>query len=76
MGLDLVNSILSIVVIGGVLLFMYGWNKRARVMMFFGSLIILTPLVYFSIGFNPLLVFVPAIALIIADVIMRKTAPA
>lgn len=72
---SLLNILFMVLIIAGLLLFIYGFQKKSRLVLLLGGVATLTPLYYFVIGWNPFIVFVPPIALIISDLVIRKVEP-
>lgn len=69
--MNVLNITFVIVVLVGLLLFMYGYQKKSQLLMCLGGIVFLAPLFYF-LGWATFLPFVPPIALVISDLMKRK----
>ncbi|PEB51449.1 hypothetical protein CON65_10760 [Bacillus pseudomycoides] len=63
--MNLLNISFVILIIAGLLLVVYGLQKKSQLSMFFGGMAFLAPIFYF-IGWTPVLPFVAPIALVIS----------
>ena len=66
----LIFSLVAILVVG-LILFFYGLKKKSLLLMFCGGMAFLAPIFYF-IGWNPFLPFVPPIALVISYLVKKR----
>ena len=63
--MNLLNISFVILIMAGLLLFVYGLRKKFQLSMLFGGMAFLAPIFYF-IGWTPILPFVAPIALVIS----------
>lgn len=69
--MNLLNISFVILIIAGLLLVVYGLQKKSQLSMFFGGMTFLAPIFYF-IGWTPVLPFVAPIALVISYLGKKK----
>ena len=67
----LLNIFFLILVIAGLFLFAHGLSNNGNLSVLFGSLFVLVPMVWLTIG-NEFIVFAPVLALLMIYVLQRK----
>ncbi|CAM4338867.1 hypothetical protein [Jeotgalicoccus halotolerans] len=68
----LLNIFFLILVIAGLFLFAHGLSTNGKLSVLFGSLFVLVPLVWLTIG-NEFIALAPILALVIIYVLQRKS---
>ncbi|PQZ47994.1 MULTISPECIES: hypothetical protein [Bacillus] len=72
--MNLLNISFVMLIVAGLLLAVYGLQKKSQLTMLFGGMAFLAPIFYF-IGWTPVLPFVAPIALVISYLGKKKVKP-